>query len=117
MIDTNCGSMLTLGLRINMDALLEQRLDKIESLLKALINQQVVKSHYSTAEVAQAVQKSEYTVREWCRLGRLQAKKKYSGRGSSLEWVVTHSELERYRQNGLLPHGTILNERNAMYGK
>jgi len=58
---------------------------------------------YSCAEVAGQFQKSEYTVREYCRLGRLKADKRQSGRGSSKEWVISHEELERYRREGLRP--------------
>jgi hypothetical protein len=82
---------------------LEQRLERIESLLKALVSQKAIKSFYTTAEFADAVEKSDYTVREWCRNGRLKAQKKTTGRGGSLEWVVSQEELERYRQSGLLP--------------
>jgi len=41
-------------------------------------------------------------VRNYCRLGRLRAAKKRSGRGAHPEWVLSHEELERYRKEGLL---------------
>lgn len=86
-----------------MQATLEQRLESIESMLKTLIEQRTVKSHYTTAEVAEIIGRSNYTVREWCRGGRLNSMKKASGRGDSLEWTIPHEELDRYRSAGLLP--------------
>ena len=49
----------------------EERLEKIESLLVALVERQQVREWYTTAEFAQAVGKAEFTIREYCRLGRL----------------------------------------------
>jgi hypothetical protein len=48
--------------------------------------------------------KAEFTVREWCRLGRIRAGKKTCGRGSASEWIVSHAELTRVRNEGLLPN-------------
>jgi hypothetical protein len=64
---------------------LTRRLDRIESALKELVRQRMVKEWYSTAEVAEMVQRTEYTVREWCRQGRIHAKKKPCGRGKGGE--------------------------------
>lgn len=79
------------------------RLDRIEATLQTLVERQQVKDYYSTEEVAKALNKSEYTVREWCRLGRIRAEKKGSGRGKYQSWVVTHEELLRIQKDGLLP--------------
>ena len=54
------------------------------------------------AEVARLLGKAEYTIREHCRLGRIRAKKK-SGRGKGGEWLVSHEELTRLRNEGPLP--------------
>lgn len=54
-------------------------------------------------EVAAALGRAEFTVREWCRLGRVRAEKKKSGRGPAGEWIVSHAELTRVRNEGLLP--------------
>ena len=41
--------------------------------------------------------KAEFTVREWCRLGRIHAEKRAAGRGNSTEWQVSHAELLQIR--------------------
>jgi hypothetical protein len=84
-------------------ALLLQRLDRIEATLAALVERQVVKEWYSTEEVAKLLGKAEFTVREWCRLGRVRAEKKGSGRGKYQSWVVSHEDLQRLQREGLLP--------------
>ena len=79
------------------------RLAKIEALLASLVEQRTIKEWYSTAEVATLLGKAEFTVREWCRLGRVHAEKKKSGRGVASEWIIGHAELTRVRNEGLLP--------------
>lgn len=80
-----------------------ERLDRIESALKALVTQRTPKELYSTSEVAELLGKSDFTVREWCRLGRVNAEKRLCGRGTTQEWIVSAVELERIRNEGLLP--------------
>ncbi len=82
-----------------------QRLDRIESVLTAILDRETIKDWYSIDEFARLVGKAEFTVREWCRLGRVKAEKKGSGRGKHQSWVVSHDELLRYRREGLLPLG------------
>ena len=79
------------------------QLDRIEAMLKELICQRTIKDYYSTAEVAQILGKAEFTVREWCRLGRIWAEKRPCGRGNSKEWMISHEELTRIQNEGLLP--------------
>jgi hypothetical protein len=81
----------------------EERLERIEGMLVLLIEQQQVREWYSTDQFAQLVGKAEFTVREWCRLGRVRAEKRRSGRGAFAAWVVSHEELQRYQREGLLP--------------
>jgi hypothetical protein len=79
------------------------RLNRIEQALDLLVQQRAIKEWYSTAEVAKILGKAEFTVREWCRLGRVKAEKKKCGRGVASEWIVSHAELTRVRNEGLLP--------------
>lgn len=81
------------------------RLDRIEAALETLIRRQEVKEWYSTHEVAEILGKAEFTVREWCRLGRIHAEKRNSGRGKFHAWVIAHAELQRLQREGLLPVG------------
>jgi len=84
---------------------LEERLEKIECLLIVLVERQQVREWYGVDEFARMVGKAEFTVREWCRLGRIRAEKRRSGRGAFPAWVVSHAELLRYQREGLLPFG------------
>jgi transposase len=82
---------------------IDDRLDRIESMLAALVEQKTVKDWYATAEVAKMLGRAEYTVREWCRQGRITARKKPCGRGKGGEWLVSHEEVVRLRSEGLRP--------------
>jgi hypothetical protein len=82
---------------------IDERLDKIEGMLTVLVERQQVREWYTTQEFGQAVGKAEFTVREWCRLGRLKAEKRMSGRGAHTAWVISHAEVLRYQREGLLP--------------
>ena len=88
-----------------------ERLARIEAALEALVSQQTIKDWYSTAEVAKLLGRAEYTVREWCRQGRIRAKKKPCGRGKGGEWLVSHDEFTRLRNEGLLPLRILTEER------
>ena len=79
------------------------RLDRIENSLQRLATERLIKEYYSTSEVANLVKRSEFTVREWCRLGRIAAEKRACGRGRSQEWMIPHDELMRFQCAGLLP--------------
>jgi len=82
---------------------LEARLGEINAKLDLLVEQRTLKDWYSTEEVAKIVNKAEYTVREWCRQGRITAKKKICGRGKGGEWLISHEELARFKNEGLRP--------------
>ncbi len=78
------------------------RLERIEEALRLLTQQKVVQEFYSTGAVARILGKAEFTVREWCRLGRIRAEKRSCGRGNSKEWIIPHEELLRVQSHGLL---------------
>ncbi len=81
---------------------LDERLEKIEAMLLVLVERQQVREHYSIEEFARIAGRSSFTVREWCRLGRIHAEKKDSGRGAYASWVISHAELLRFQREGLL---------------
>ena len=82
---------------------LEDRLERIESMLSVLVEQQAQREWYSTDQLATILGKAEFTVREWARLGRIKAEKQKSGRGAYAAWVISHAELQRIQRDGLLP--------------
>lgn len=79
------------------------RLERIELAIAQLTQQKMVKDWYTTADLAGILMKSEFTVREWCRLGRVNSQKRDCGRGGTQEWIVSHVELVRIQNFGLLP--------------
>jgi hypothetical protein len=72
-------------------------------MLAVLVERQQVREWYSVEEFAQVLGKAEFTVREWCRLRRVRAEKRLSGRGAFPAWCISHQELLRYQREGLLP--------------
>jgi hypothetical protein len=58
---------------------------------------------YSVEEAAGLLSKRPYTVREWCRNGQINATKGSERRGESALWRISADEIERYRNDGLLP--------------
>jgi hypothetical protein len=84
---------------------LTERLDRIEAMLATLVERQQGREWYTTRQFGQAVGKSEFTIREYCRRGRIQAEKKQSGRGAHTSWAISHAELQRYQRDGLLRLG------------
>jgi hypothetical protein len=84
---------------------LEERLEELRSLVLLLVERQATKEFYEVEEFARLVGKSRFTCREWCRLGRLSALKKGSGRGAHFAWVISHAELLRYQREGLRHRG------------
>lgn len=82
---------------------IEQWLARIEAKLDKLAERQTAKEFYEIEEFAVLVGKAPFTVREWARLGRINARKRRSGRGAHAQWVVAHQEYERFQRDGLLP--------------
>jgi hypothetical protein len=84
------------------DILLE-KLARLEAMLVVLVDRQTMKDWYTVEEFARIVGRSEFTCREYCRLGRINAQKRMSGRGAYASWVISHEELQRFQREGLLP--------------
>jgi hypothetical protein len=83
--------------------ILLERLDRIEAAIADLAQQRAAKGWYEADEAAAILGRAPFTVREWCRQGRINAEKKGSGRGKYLSWVISHAELTRIQREGLLP--------------
>ena len=79
------------------------RLERIEQAIYALVGQRTGKEWFNTAEAAGLLGKAEFTVREWCRHGRIRARKRPTGRGRSKEWMISQEEVGRVQNEGLLP--------------
>jgi len=80
----------------------QARLERIEQVLRQLVEHRLIKESYTPAEAAEILGKKPYTVREWCRLRRINASKRPCSRGDSEEWEISYSELERIKAHGLL---------------
>jgi hypothetical protein len=78
-------------------------LRRLEERQSALETQEPPRMFYSTKEFAERVERSEYTVRQWCKNGRINAQKRPGGRGAYDEWQIPASEPQRYRDFGFLP--------------
>ena len=85
------------------DEILVTSLKRIEDMLTSLVERQQPREWYSVEEFARCVGKAEFTVRSWCRLGRVRAEKRLSGRGAFPAWCISHQELLRYQREGLIP--------------
>jgi hypothetical protein len=73
-----------------------ERIDqKVGQLIDLITKQKTIKDFYTTAEVAEIAGKAEFTVREYCRLGRIKGQKRACGRGKHPAWIVPHQELDR----------------------
>jgi excisionase family DNA binding protein len=84
------------------------KLRAIEAGLELLQEERTSKEWYTTAEIASVLNRSEYTVREWCRKNQVPAEKTANGR----DWIVSHQTLQRLKNRELpLPehflHGHI----------
>ena len=85
------------------DTAIQDALSSMEVMLRRLLEKQQHQEWYSAEEFAHLVGRSAFTCRQWCRLGRIYATKKGSGRGAYLGWAISHDELLRYRREGLRP--------------
>jgi hypothetical protein len=79
---------------------------KVDALLAVVEKQRRIKDWYTTAEVAEEIQKSDFTVREYCRLGQCKAQKSKGYRGGKKQWMISHEEKLRLENEGPAPMGT-----------
>jgi excisionase family DNA binding protein len=92
---------------------LTARLSGIEAMLAQILEflaaPKVAREWFTVEEVAAMLNKTPYTVREWCREGRINATKRPERRGGAELWNISAAEVERYRNAGLLPPGPYRN--------
>lgn len=83
---------------------IETRLASMEAMLKQLLKAPATdRASYSVEEVAEMLGKAPFTVREWCRDGRINASKRAEKRGGTEMWSISAQEVTRYQNDGLLP--------------
>lgn len=75
----------------------------VAEVRELLVAQKQVREYYSVDQAADCLGRRPFTVREWCRLRRINAQKRKTGRGRSTEWVISRAELLRIEKEGLLP--------------
>jgi hypothetical protein len=85
------------------DMNLEERLDHFEQVLQQVLARSTAKSYHTVDEIAVMARRSAFTVREWCRLGRIRAEKAMTRSGASSQWRISQTEYERFCREGLLP--------------
>jgi hypothetical protein len=76
---------------------IEAKLDDLLGLLKG------PQTHYSTGDTAEILGVTDQTVRVWCRHGRVNAIKRQEQKGAAELWSITVGEIQRYKDEGLLP--------------
>lgn len=76
---------------------------KLDVLLVLVEQGRRAREWYTTADAGMALGRDKYTVREWCREGRIRAEKRQAGRGKAKEWMISAEEVERIKNYGLLP--------------
>ena len=65
---------------------------------------------FKVGEAAKKLRKSEYTVREWCRDGRINACKGEARRGREQLWMIHRDEIQRFELYGSLPFDPTRNK-------
>jgi Helix-turn-helix domain len=101
-----------MDLLVNMNEELRQLRTEVVALRKHPTAPPPPRTYYSVEEVADLLDRSSYTVREWCRNGQVNAVKKAERRGAGMLWNISAGEVARYKNEGLLPINPDRNNRN-----
>jgi hypothetical protein len=98
------GGTATIASRLKrLEAGVAKLLNTLDDVRGLMTSKVVLKEWHTTNEVARILGRRPYTVCEWCRLGRINATRTHSGRGEVEEWRISHQELQRVQNEGLLP--------------
>src|SRR5947209_3311084 len=86
---------------------LQAQLDEMRTMIlrihEKLDGPREARTWYTVSEAAKLLGRKRYTVREWCRHGRINAVKRSEKRGDSELWSISSDEIARYQDKGLLP--------------
>jgi hypothetical protein len=84
-------------------SLIAEKITRLEAAVSLLVEQHTVKDFYTVEEAAVILRRRPYTIREHCRLGRINATKRESGRGEYGEWSISRDELTHVMTHGVRP--------------
>lgn len=74
----------------------------LDRIFDAVTRPSLDRACYTVEAVAKKVGRKPYTVREWCREGRINATKRTERRGGAELWSISSEELSRLDNLGLL---------------
>ena len=79
-------------------------MDSIDVLL-GRFEEYIQNLHYNVEEFGKldGVRRRAFTVRQWCNLGRIVAKRTGTKCGPSRTWSISNEEYLRFKKEGLLP--------------
>jgi hypothetical protein len=77
--------------------------EQLRRLEEALHGDEPEPTALTVAAAAALCNRSEFTVREWCRHGRIQCERASSGRGPYAEYRIPMEAIRHYQSHGLLP--------------
>ena len=82
---------------------LHRKIRLIHAMLEKLLAERTDRDWYDIDEAALVLGLDPWTLRNYCRLGRVHADKKRSGRGRHKSWIISRAEIQRVQREGLLP--------------
>ena len=91
------------GLSPELSGQLSELRSMILEIKEMIGNPAPTRESYSVEEAAKLLGRGAYTVREWCRHGRINATKRAEQRGGAALWSISAAELVRIKDEGLLP--------------
>ncbi len=94
---------MTLDFAPSIEAQLAEMRTMLVQIHGMLAQPKETREWYTVEEVAALLGKTPYSVREWCRLGRINATKRSERRGGAELWSISAAEVTRYKDEGLLP--------------
>lgn len=91
-------------------AVVREQLQRIESQLRLLVTSHergLEKEFYTVKELALRTGRAEFTVRAWCRTGRVRATRVRGPAGMLGAFKISRDEVARMEKEGLLPQTSI----------